>query len=446
MIDFERSREAHIKNAATDWWINEKCIVGTNCMTYIVYVTDKGEIHIKELDAKCSLTPSRDICLCRINCNYADEHNAPSLCILESGRLIVSYTGHSQTRTLKYRMTERPYDITSFGPERVLDFGGSVSYSQVFENTAKHEVWLFTRVSSVTWEFRYSRDEGETWSESSKFLVSDAGGLFYFNVRKLTVPCGNVMPPTKEGFCERWFFALYGHPRISNDHCIRSGMFDEEGWLLTMDGVRTGMNLYGAEKNGAETAQMKLEELQPVCEAAEGETVRLLDVAPVPPFRVGYVSFALDDPKSITYYSATYRNGEWKQSEPIAYAGEFLAPGQTDGSQTYVGGMAYYYGVGEMGFHPADGGETDTNKIYIARADEESWRLESYVSNDCGATYVPEQVIRTIPKDGRQRKLWRPIVPIYAQDNMPVYWHEGTYTAHSGGWHSDAVMYIEYDL
>lgn len=36
-------------------------------------------------------------------------------------------------------------------------------------------------------------------------------------------------------------------------------------------------------------------------------------------------------------------------------------------------------------------------------------------------------------------------MPVYAQDNVPVYWHEGTYTPHTGGWHCDAVMYVEYD-
>lgn len=37
------------------------------------------------------------------------------------------------------------------------------------------------------------------------------------------------------------------------------------------------------------------------------------------------------------------------------------------------------------------------------------------------------------------------VVPIHAKDNMLVYWHEGTYLAHTGGWHCDAVMFVEYD-
>ena len=105
VIDFNRSRELQIKRANTDWWIHEKAIVGENGKTYIVYCTDMGEIHIKELDAKCSKAPSRDFCLCRLNCSFADEHNAPSLAILSDGRLMVAYTGHGETHSVKYRVS-----------------------------------------------------------------------------------------------------------------------------------------------------------------------------------------------------------------------------------------------------------------------------------------------------------------------------------------------------
>ena len=105
MINKENAKELRIKRANTDWWINEKAIVGDNGLTYIAYVTDMGEIHIKELDAKCSKSVSRDYRICKFNSNYADEHNAPSLCILENGKIIVAYTGHAATYCLRYRVT-----------------------------------------------------------------------------------------------------------------------------------------------------------------------------------------------------------------------------------------------------------------------------------------------------------------------------------------------------
>ena len=106
--------------------------------------------------------------------------------------------------------------------------------------------------------------------------------------------------------------------------------------------------------------------------------------------------------------------------------------------------MAYYYGVGEAGFHPADGGVTDTNKIFIAYSDDTSWQLGSYVSHDGGKTYEKYETIRKIPISDNI-KIWRPTVPVHAQDNLPVYWHQGTYSAHTGGWHCDVVADVLYD-
>ena len=144
------------------------------------------------------------------------------------------------------------------------------------------------------------------------------------------------------------------------------------------------------------------------------------------------------------YYAAEYNCGKWVLSEPVAKAGDFLAPNQTDGSQTYVGGMAFYYGVGEAGFNPADGGVIDSNRLYLSRTDGKYWYLESYVSHNCGKSYELDHTVRKIP-NSKNIKIWRPTVPVYAQDNLPVYWHEGSYSAHTGGWSCDAVMLVEYD-
>ena len=439
MINFERSHEVRIKRANTDWWINEKAIVGDNGKTYIAYITDMGEIHIKELDTKCSKVPSRDYRLCKLNCTYADEHNAPAMCILRSGRIIVAYTGHTADQCIRYRITEKPYDISTFGPEKEIPTGGLTAYAQVFENTKKHQIWLFTRVDRITWRFIYSSNEGESWSEANPFLISDAGGLFYVNVRKV-----DVLKPYQRnphGSEEQWFFAAYGHPTSSGDHTIRSGIFNAEGQLLRTDGTPLDKNLF---TDGV----IDLQKLDIVYRSLEGTTARLLEVSATVPFRVGFAPFTVEkgklpDSEKPAYYSATFREGKWHISKPICKAGSFLAD-VFDGAHTYLGGMAYYYGVGEAGLCPWVPAPTCTNRIYIVRFDGKDWVLESYLSKNLGESYELEQVIRRIPGE-KNVKLWRPTVPVYAQDNLPVYWYEGVYTAHTGGWHSDIAMYVEYD-
>ena len=433
MINTERAKEVRIKRANTEWWITEKSIVADNGLTYIAYMNDMGEIHIKEFDARCSRTPSRDFRLSRLNCNFADEHNAPSLCITESGRIIVAYTGHGCGGLLTYRVTQRPYDIFSFGPPQTIQFSGNVTYAQLSENTQRGELWLFARVNSVNWEFTSSRDEGQTWSTPKRFLHSEDGGLYYFNVHKVLIPS-----PRKS--CEEvWFFAIYGHPKVSQDHTIRSGIFSAEGRLLQPDcKTPLGFDLFSAE------GCMELGSLTAVYSAPAGMTVRMLENSSTLPLRVGFAPFVLNDPATPVYHSATYRDGAWHISRPICKAGEFLTEGMNDGSQTYLGGMAYYYGVGEAGLHPNDPAPTCTNRIYIARRDGAHRVLESYLSTDLGQTYTLEQTLRKLPCS-LGTKLWRPTVPQHAQDNLPLYWQEGTYHAHTGGWHSDTVMLVEYD-
>lgn len=431
MLDMERTKEIRIKRGNTDWWIHEQAMVGNNGKTYIAYYTDMGEIHVKEIDAKCSRAPSKDVCLCRLNCAYADEHNAPSICVMEDGTIVVMYTGHGANNQVCYRVTKNAYDIFSFGEEKCLPYQKSVTYAQLSENVTKGELWFFCRVNGVTWEFRYSKDKGESWSEPTCFLASDAGGLFYFDVRHLWFS-------DRRNVQEQWAFALYGHPRRSKDHTIRSGVFNDCGTLLKMNGEETDVNLY----SGGKIDLSKLD----VVYAPMGElTCRLLAVSPTLPYRIGFAAFALDQPESIEYYSAVFRDGQWNTSNLIATGGEFLSPDtMIDGSETYVGGMAYYYGVGDAGLDRVACTTTYTDKIFLARFDGENRVLECYHTMDGGANYHKESTLRSIPKE-KGIKIWRPIVPVYAQDNLPLYWHEGFYGSHTGGWQCDMVAYVEYD-
>lgn len=436
-LNLENSKLNKIKRANTDWWINEKAIVGENGKTYIVYYTDMGEIHIKEIDNKCSRVESRDFCLCRLNGAYADEHNSPSICILQSGKIIVAYTNHAKDCCVHYRITERPYDISSFGAVQTLFYDGHATYVQLFENTSKNEVWIFTRVNQISWEFRVSRDGGRTFEAPRTIIKSDKGGLYYANIRRQLV-CD------KSAVRERFFFAIYGHPLSSGDHCIRAAIIDANGNLCDLDERPMGPNLFSNDD------LFDIDSLSVVYDSPEETTVRMLAVAPTVPLRVGLATFHPSDDREGVYKVATYREGDWQLSEPIASSGEFLSEKtMVDGSNSYVGGFEFYYGVGDAGFHQSpvhqncSGYHTETDALFLSRKREDgNYVLESYVTFDCGKTYQLEQTIRVVTGNC---KIWRPIVPIFAQDNMPVYWHEGYYSSYAGGWHCDVCMYTEYD-
>lgn len=433
--DSERTIIKKIKRANTDWWIREKAIVGDNGKTYMVYCTDTGEIHIAEADFRAPREAVRDFCLSRLNHDYADEHNAPSLCILPDGRLIVSYAGHA-AHGLSMRISARPFDIFSFEPEKKIEFEGGVTYAQMFYNTARGEIWLFCRVNRVTWQFCSSSDDGRTFSAPRTFIKSDAGGLYYADIRRQLTAARDIVS-------ERFVFAVYGHPTKSADHTIRTGIITQNGEFCGMDGRPLGVDL----TRGSETLDPGT--LDIAYSAPAGETVRLLSVAPTVPPRIAFAAFSYPSDPEAAYRVATWHNGAWRVSDDIVKSGAFLSDNDSDGrpvrdgSETYVGGAEFYWGIGAPAFRRDTPAHTDGDAIYIIRKkDDGIWAMERYVSQNCGKTYDLEHTVYTA---AHGRKLWRPVVPVYAQDNMPVYCHEGAYVAYKGGWHCDMIMPTETD-
>lgn len=433
--DTEKTVIKKIKRANTDWWIRERAVVGDNGMTYMVFCTDTGEIHIAEADFRAPRRAVRNYCLSRLNHDYADEHNSPSLCILPDGRLVVAYAGHA-AHGLSMRISERPFDIYSFAPEKSLDFDGSVTYAQMFFNTARVELWLFCRVSRVTWQFRCSRDGGKSFTAPRTFIHSDAGGLYYADIRR-------QLTATHDLVSERFVFAVYGHPVKSADHTIRTGMISADGEFLRMDGSTLGVSLFHG------TELLDIDSLDAAYSAPAGSTVRLLSVAPTVPPRIVFAAFRYPGDTEAVYRVATWRDGAWQISGDIAGSGAFLSDNDSygrpvrDGSETYVGGAEFYWGIGAPAFRRDTPAHTDGDALYLIRKrQDEKWVMERYVSQDCGKTYEFEHTVHTAA-DGH--KLWRPVVPVYAQDEMPVYCHEGIYVAYKGGWHCDMIMPTETD-
>ncbi len=76
--------------------------------------------------------------------------------------------------------------------------------------------------------------------------------------------------------------------------------------------------------------------------------------------------------------------------------------------------MTYSYGVGDVGLNTKDYGQTVTDRLYLACYNGKNRVLGEYVAVDGGSTYRLDRVLRRID------------LPIHTQDNMPVYWHEGS--------------------
>ena len=103
---------------------------GKPAREYIGVVRDLGAgeakcddigIEVTRVNAKLLLLALGDAAYQRVPHNFQE-----ALEFSASGKIIVMYTGHGDDGYIKYRITDRPYDIESFGEEITLPYEGKV--------------------------------------------------------------------------------------------------------------------------------------------------------------------------------------------------------------------------------------------------------------------------------------------------------------------------------
>jgi len=112
-----------------------------------------------------------------------DDHNNPSIMFLPDDRLVAFYSEHNGN--LYMRKSKNPENIRDWEPERIISMGATSRYcytNPVMLSEENNRIYLFGRViepssfGSVTeWRqhFKYSDDEGETWSERQIYLDNE---------------------------------------------------------------------------------------------------------------------------------------------------------------------------------------------------------------------------------------------------------------------------------
>ena len=114
-----------------------------------------------------------------------DDHNTIAILPLSDNRLLCAYSeGHGGVNRLYVRKSLTPENIDRFDGARRLTSSGNTTYSQLLEYNGR--IFLFYRVAAVSWGYRYSDDEGETWSEET-ILVTDAEQM-YTQITETTTP------------------------------------------------------------------------------------------------------------------------------------------------------------------------------------------------------------------------------------------------------------------
>jgi hypothetical protein len=300
-----------------------------------------------------------------------DDHNNPALLVVRGKPPIAFYSRHDADDVLRLRVAERESDITAWGPERTLRFGGITTYAQA--HAVGDEVHLFTRAGDTGWSYVCSPDWGESWSEPVGFIELETDQETYMPTALLA-----------DGRTLR--VAIGGHPKNYEEqpwHRIAAVVVDlQSGAVMRprdatrIANVRTGAGL-----------PLRDEQLEHVCDAGEGRTLNLFDVGRGEVFEIAFASKCDGDDRTddARYHVASNGGRSWRVEE--------IAPaGRTFGyihAGFYVGGIAFSEEAG--------------GTAYISREHDGRWHLERWERGADGG-WTPRPV--GVPSSTRIVRPW----------------------------------------
>lgn len=273
-----------------------------------------------------------------------DDHNNPAVVASAGKPLLAFYSRHDADNLVRRRSSTRPLDVSEWGPERSLQFGGITTYAQA--HAVGDEVHLFTRVGDIAWGYAWSPDWGETWSRPIDFVALGTDQETYMPTALL-----------RDGRTLR--VAIAGHPKNYEQrpwHRIGAVLVD----LVTGAVTRPSEPWEIANLRTGEGLPLRDEQLERVCSAGTGRTLNLFDVGSGEPFEIAFASKIEGDDATdeAWYHVAVQGDGSWSV-EAVAPAGDVFGYIHAG---FYVGGIAFPHGREGV--------------VYVSRESDGIWHVE----------------------------------------------------------------------
>lgn len=401
--------QTQVWSSDSSWcWFQDDRAILDGSQLFFSGVNAAGAITVTQVDLETGET--REFILNK-NSFEADDHNAAALLKRPDGRLLAVYAGHHVEKKVRYRITREPLDISSWGPERMVETMGNATYANVYRLRQNGLIYNFYRGYEFDPNFIVSEDDGESWR---------------YGGRLMQYPGRPYLRYASNGWNRIHFITTEEHPRDYNNS-IYHGYFEYD-YLFRSDGTLVQRLDPGASPPiPKQFTKIFAGHAKAVAWTSDIE----LDERGFP-----YIAFSVTrDPiergnrdktgqagLDHRYHYARWDGQQWHTHE-IAYAGSRLYPGEDE----YTGNIA---------LHPRNPGivyiSADVNPVTgepLLVAGQRRYEIFRGESADGGANWRWTALTESSPADNI-----RPIVVADAGKAV-VLWLQGRYTS-----------YLDYDL
>ncbi|MCA9194432.1 MAG: BNR-4 repeat-containing protein [Planctomycetales bacterium] len=349
----------------------------------------------------------------------SDDHDVAGLCLLADQRLLAVYGKHGSDQYQRWRITEKPHDISTWSDERAFSVGAPYTYSNVFRLTAENDrIFNFHRGLGYNPNCNISNDNGATWKYGWRLVEWNKSQLI--NDPRYTGRDGGrpYVRYASNGLDEIHFLLTDDHPR-AYDNSIYHGFY-KSGKLFQSSGEVVS-NLLSNPNSAPEPAQFT--------EVFAGNANQVawcndlsLDAhgAPVATFSVQlsgapYRSETQAPSSDHAYYYARWLNNGW-QTHFLAHAGSRLYSGEDD----YTGLSSIdpenpNFVVISTNSNPESG------QPLISQSDQQRhWEIYLGVTSDFGTTWQWKALTRDSQVDNL-----RPVIVPGLSNHRVILWCQG---------------------